>query len=180
MNAPVRIADNVAAGDLADFTECCETHAWFWDEGWISLQTAVDNLQYLAQRWSLVDEHGQDAIQDCIALPFAQLRAGTPHDQCMPEPEPDSGAADIVRRLEMADPRDRWRHTGDSPPPSEVRNGPMPAATPKPCHTPQATVDAFLYVLRLGDADYLSRWLAQHPGDAPYLLKIWERKNALA
>jgi len=46
--------------------------------------------------------------------------------------------------------------------------------------TPQSTVDAFLYVVRLGDADYLSRWLAQHPLDAPHLLKIWERKNALA
>jgi hypothetical protein len=179
VNAPVRIAESDAGGDLADFAECCEAHAWFWDEGWISLQIAADNLQYLAERWSLVDEHGQDAIQDCIAGPFAQLRAGTPHDQCMPGPELDSGAADIVRRLEMADPRDRWKRTGEAPPPSEVRNGPMPAA-PRSRPLPQSTIDAFLFVVRLDDAEYLKSWIDQHPLDAAALYEIWESKNARA
>jgi hypothetical protein len=176
VNALVRIAENVVRGDLAEFAECCEAHAWFWDEGWISLQTAVENLQYLAERWCLVDEHGQDAIQECIAGPFAQLRAGTPHDQCMPGPELDSSAADIVRRLEMDDPRDRWRHIGEPPPPSEIRNGPMPAATPKPYHTVASTVDAFWYVVGLDDLDHLAAWLDDHPRDKPTLLKLLESK----
>ncbi len=85
-------------------------------------------------------------------------------------------AADLVKQWELADPRDRWRHTGEPPPKaSDISN-----ARREPYCTPPSVVDAFLYVVRLGDADYLSRWLAQHPLDAPYLLKIWDRKNALA
>jgi hypothetical protein len=174
MNAPVRLAEDTAHDELADFAECCETHAWFWDEGWILLQTAVDNLQYLAERWFLVDEHGQDAIQDCIASPFAQLGAGTPHDQCMPGPEPDSGADDIVRRLEMADHRDRWKHTGESPPSPEVRNGPMPAAVSKGYCTPQSTIGAFWFVVGLDDPERLEAWLLARPKDAPTLFKLME------
>jgi hypothetical protein len=30
---------------------------------------------------------------------------------------------DLVRQWELADPRDRWRHTGEAPPPANVRNG---------------------------------------------------------
>jgi hypothetical protein len=82
---------------------------------------------------------------------------------------------EVVRGMEMNDPRDRWKHTGE----------PRPSAAEKPANTveyrtPRATADAFWYVVRLDDAEHLRAWLAQHPLDAPYLLKIWERKNALA
>jgi hypothetical protein len=60
-------------------------------------------------------------------------------------------------------------------PPSAVA-----APEPRPYRTPQATADAFWYVVRLDDPEYLTRWLAQHPLDAPYLLNIWECKNAIA
>jgi hypothetical protein len=85
-------------------------------------------------------------------------------------------AAALVKQWELLDPRDAWRHTGEPPPATSD----IPSARPEPYRTPQSVVDAFLHVVRLGDADYLSRWLAQHPADAPHLLKIWERKNALA
>jgi hypothetical protein len=46
--------------------------------------------------------------------------------------------------------------------------------------TPQSTIDAFRYVVRLGDPGYFTRWLAQHPLDAPALYKLYEGKNARA
>jgi hypothetical protein len=76
MNAPLPISQTVALGSAEEFEECCEVHAWFYSEGWISLQTAVDNLQRLAERWVLVDELGQDLIQEIIAAPFALYRGG--------------------------------------------------------------------------------------------------------
>ena len=84
-------------------------------------------------------------------------------------------AADLIADFERDDPRDAWRHTGEHPP----RTQPAPPAPP-PYRTPQATIDAFWYVVRLDDADYLRRWLARHPLDAPHLLEIWKRKNAVA
>jgi hypothetical protein len=86
-------------------------------------------------------------------------------------------AADLLTQWELADPRDAWRHTGEQPPRSDAE--PIPQARPYRS-TPQATEDAFKYVVSLNDPDRLARWLAEHPLDAPYLLKIWERKNALA
>src|SRR5438552_3620374 len=80
-------------------------------------------------------------------------------------------AADLIAEWERADPRDAWRHTGEHPP----RRQPAPAAPPY--RTPQATIDAFWYVVRLEDPEYLTRWLAQHPLDASALCKLWEGKN---
>jgi hypothetical protein len=82
---------------------------------------------------------------------------------------------------EMADSRDRWRYTGEAPPAPKVSDTPDASKRrPKPYRPADSTVDAFLYVVRLDDADYLRRWLARHPLDAPHLLEIWERKNAVA
>lgn len=72
MNAPVHVSQPQLLGDVEDFAECCEVHAWFFAKGWVSLHTAVDNLQRLAERWGLVDELGQDSVQAMIAEPFAQ------------------------------------------------------------------------------------------------------------
>ena len=38
--------------------------------GALDLHDAVDGLQYLAERWGLVDVVGQDEIQHVIAAPF--------------------------------------------------------------------------------------------------------------
>jgi hypothetical protein len=85
--------------------------------------------------------------------------------------------ADLVRQWELADPRDRWRHTGEPPPQAVevLRAAPEPYRMPQ---TPEAVINAFKYVVSLGDPKHLTRWLAQHPLDAPFLLTIWKQKNA--
>lgn len=87
---------------------------------------------------------------------------------------------DIVTRWELADPRDAWRHTGEAPPSASVRNSDIsarPAQKPQLYRTPQATIDAFWYVVCPDDADYLKRWLAGHQRDAAHLLKLWKNKR---
>jgi hypothetical protein len=91
-------------------------------------------------------------------------------------------AADLVKQWELADPRDRWKHTGETPPPASVRNSDIAAKpnAPRPYRVPQSTIDAFFYVAGLGDAENLRRWLQQHPRDAETLCKLWEGKNVKA
>ena len=86
---------------------------------------------------------------------------------------------DIVTRWELADPRDAWRHTGEPPPPASVRNSDIsgkPASAAKPYRTPQATIDAFWYVVRLADPERLAAWLDDHPKDEFFLLNLLEGK----
>jgi hypothetical protein len=81
-------------------------------------------------------------------------------------------AADIVRRWELADPRDRWRHTGEAPPKASA----PPQPSPRPYRTPQTTIDAFWYVVSLCDPERLKAWLRDHPQDSAFLLKLLEAK----
>ncbi|MGY4624582.1 hypothetical protein [Bradyrhizobium sp. USDA 4486] len=74
MNAHVK-AERLVLGDINDFAECCGYQAWFLSRGWIDLQTAVDNMQRLAELWGLVDEVGQDHVQAAMAAPFAAYAA---------------------------------------------------------------------------------------------------------
>ncbi|UWU87935.1 hypothetical protein N2605_16285 [Bradyrhizobium yuanmingense] len=74
MNAPLQVSAPIALGDIHDFEECVGHHVWFFLEGWVDLQTAVDNLWRLAERWLLVDEFGADRVQHTIAVPFAVAR----------------------------------------------------------------------------------------------------------
>jgi hypothetical protein len=86
---------------------------------------------------------------------------------------------DIVTCWELADPRDAWRHTGEAAPPASVRNSdisPSPPAAPAHYRTPQATRDAFFYVVGLCDPERLRAWLQDHPRDARHLLKLLESK----
>ena len=55
-----------------------------------------------------------------------------------------------------------------------------PVREPEPAthRTAQATVDAFWHIARNHDADYVARWLAEHPKDAPYLRKLLAEKSA--
>ncbi len=84
------------------------------------------------------------------------------------------GATAMRLGWELADPRDAWKHTGETPP--EAFD--ISAAAKRPYRTPQSTTDAFFYVVRLGNPEYLTRWVAQHPLDATALYKLWEGKNA--
>jgi hypothetical protein len=82
-------------------------------------------------------------------------------------------ACALVRKWEMDDPRDRWRHTGEPRP--EAAAG---VPSKPPYRTAQSTIDAFWYAAGLNDADCLSHWLAQHPLDVTALRKLWEAKHA--
>lgn len=141
-----------------EFAERCADQRWFVDEGWVEKQTAVDNLQLLAESAGYVDELGQDEVQRLMGEAFAPVQ----------ELPPDY-AATLVMQWELADPRDRWRWTGELPPVEQA------AAIEKPLRrTPQATVDAFQYVVSLADPDRLAAWLRNHPDDAPVLLETLE------
>jgi hypothetical protein len=87
--------------------------------------------------------------------------------------------AAIVRRWELNDPRDRWRHTGDAPP-KNTSGEEEYFPRKQPYRTPQSTIDAFWYVAGLDDSNYLTAWLAQHPRDVEILQKLWEAKHARA
>lgn len=47
----------------------------------------------------------------------------------------------------------------------------VPAVLARPMRVPAATVDAFKYVVGLGDPEYLARWLRDHSDVAQALLK---------
>jgi hypothetical protein len=81
-------------------------------------------------------------------------------------------AGEMIQQWELLDPRDRWRQTGDAPPPIA-----RPAAKPvAPYRTPEATQQAFWYVVRLADPERLAAWLDDHPQDESFLLKLLECK----
>jgi hypothetical protein len=55
-----------------------------------------------------------------------------------------------------------------------------PSIAPEPAkryRTPQATIDAFKYLARQGDAAHLKAWLNDRRQDAPYLLSLLERDH---
>jgi hypothetical protein len=95
----------------------------------------------------------------------------------------DDGPGDLVRQWELADPRDRWRHTGEPAPSAAVRNSDSfarPANKPRPYSTPDSTIAAFFYVIKTKDAAGIAAWLAAHPRDETYLRKILEQKYSTA
>jgi hypothetical protein len=81
-------------------------------------------------------------------------------------------AADLVQQWEFADPRDRWRHTGEAPPKPKTGSDKEPVFY----RTPESTVAAFWYVVGECKPERLKAWLANHPQDRPYLLKLLEGK----
>jgi hypothetical protein len=109
------------------------------------------------------------------------------HHLCVDTPEGpefhcdeiEMGAADIMRRWELADPRDRWKHIGEPASPAHVRKSDV-SEKPKsatPYRTPQSTIEAFLFVARTYDTAYVKRWLERHPQDAATLAKIWKARD---
>jgi hypothetical protein len=174
MNALITIKAARSVDELHQFfAELCDHRAGLHADGILTLLETVDELQAVAEHSGLIDAIGQDAVQDLMGEAIAAA-------SLVPElDEPDLAddleieialrAADQVRAWEIADPRDRWRHTGE----------PAPIVRPvvrqrEPYAPPAATVHAFRYVLSLNDHDYLARWLAEHPSDAPALYKIWK------
>jgi hypothetical protein len=146
------------------FAECCGIQVWFVNEGWLSKQQAVDNLQHLIESLNVPGED-RDAAQAIMAEAFSRCEATEDLDQ---------PSVDLVTQWELADPRDRWKRTGDRPPADDVRNGAVAgkqANKPQRRGPPQATLDAFKYVVSLGNPEYLAKWLRDHSDVAPILLK---------
>jgi hypothetical protein len=158
MNAPVAktpgAARVVPAIDVLEIR--AQIRAFLWWQYQMEIDEAADELQAYAERSGLVRDIGQDRVQEIIAAPFARYREMA---------EADDGPPQWFTNTIMAEP--------DEP-------EPVKPAAKQPYRTPQATVDAFLYVVRLDDPEYLTRWLAQHPLDAPALYKFYEGKNARA
>src|SRR5581483_5827766 len=179
------------ADPLEVFHELCETKAFLWAHYQIELPDAVDQLQAWAMENGLVALIGQDEVQRLMAESCALVHSELDEEQPteaelaveydVVEREIFLGAADLVRRWEMADPRDRWRHSGEPPLPDGVRNGDIAGRQVnirQPYHPPKATRQAFWFVVQSADRKALNDWLARHPADAPFLLKIWKEKNA--
>jgi hypothetical protein len=127
-----------------------------------------------------VDQHrmvdsGEGPEFFCIDLPPNEM--ATTELQHRAELIRQLEVAAMVERMERADPRDRWKHTGEPVPPSELRNGPIETALPRapePYRPAQSTVDAFHLLIQAGDAARARAWLADRPKDAPYLLALLE------
>jgi hypothetical protein len=172
MNAHAPIPVNVVPSE-AVYAARCEARALLYVAGKISLHDAVDELQTYAEQSGLIDSIGQDEAQRIMGEAFAMvdLLPGTElSDAC--EREIMLRAADLVQRWELADPRDRWQHTGESPP--KISAEPRRREAYRPA---ESTVQAFWYVARNHGADYLAAWLAQHPDDRPHLFKLWKAKQ---
>jgi hypothetical protein len=80
----------------------------------------------------------------------------------------------VVKLWELADCRDRWRHTGEKPPSDAVRNSIEEWPPKRPYRTADSTVAAFWLVVGLNDPKRLKSWMRDHPHDAPTLLKLLE------
>ena len=186
MNARPEILSGAALTHAVDVLQIrAEVRAYLeYEYQFEHLADAVDPLQEYAESSGLVAAIGQDAVQGIIAAPFERFRARAAaeieaEELATFEPEPTDlpldYAAQIVRQWEMSDPRDAWRHTGEAPP----KAIPVPAAIGQLYRTPQPTIDAFWYVVRQDDVARLDTWLADHPKDAAFLLKLLEGgKNA--
>jgi hypothetical protein len=128
-------------------------------------------------RHEMVD-HGDGPLFFCVDISPAEMTL--PELERRAELRRQEEVAAMVEQWERADPRDRWKHTGDPAPPPEVRNGPMDAAprrAAEPYHRPpQSTTDAFWFVVSLKDPEKLAAWLRDHPRDASFLLKLLEAK----
>ncbi|MET3299689.1 hypothetical protein [Bradyrhizobium diazoefficiens] len=162
-----------APAPIKILTACAEKYALCCALGEMEIQWSVDMLQNYAEQRGLVVELGQDKVQDVIAAAFIWARAFSAADEAATEDASSDYAARLVRDWEMADSRDAWRWTGAPRPPAAPET--KQAGVYKPA---ASTVEAFFYVVRLGDPAYLAAWLASHPTDAPHLIRLYEAKYA--
>jgi hypothetical protein len=77
----------------------------------------------------------------------------------------DHYAREIIKRWEYEDRRRPARTDED-----QMSN--VLTFRPRPYRTPEATVDAFFYVVRFGDAPRLAAWLDDHPRDREFLINL--------
>jgi hypothetical protein len=110
-------------------------------------------------RHEMVD-HGEGPEFLCFDWP--------PDELTLPELE---RRAELRRQEDIAAQLARWE-AQDALAPCE----PLPPREPEPYRPAASTVDAFWYVVQLGNPDRLKTWMRDHPKDAPTLLKLLENK----
>lgn len=137
---------------IAEFAQAAAVLRWFTDMQWLDKRIAIDCLQLLAESAGVADD---DEVQRRIANAFAPTE--------MLEFDCD---ALLVLQWKLADPRDRWRRPGEL---SENRK-----TSPAKYRPPQATIDAFKFMVSTGNAEELAAWLRRHPDDAPALVGLLE------
>jgi hypothetical protein len=113
---------------------------------------------FTIDRHDMVDD-GDGPLFFCAEIDPENLTL--PELECRAELLRQEEVAVILARLEAAD---------------DPSKRPPLVPRAEPYRTPQSTEAAFKYVCSLNDADYLARWLANHPADAPELFKIWKGK----
>jgi hypothetical protein len=129
-----------ASANLLDvFRKRCWAKAMLVREGLATLQDSVDALQNAAVAYGLVPN---DEAQDKIQQIMAEAFAIV-----------HTGEDEKVERWEADDAK---------------RPKPVQQSKP-PYRTPQATIDAFWYAVRLRNRKRLQEWLNNHPNDAPFL-----------
>ncbi|MGY4371122.1 hypothetical protein ACVW1A_007187 [Bradyrhizobium sp. LB1.3] len=178
MNAPAKIIDGKA---LEDAIWLLETRALIrayldYEYQFEHLADAIDPLQEFAEQSGLVAAIGQDEVQRLVAKPFQRFRkivAAQVADELADagwEPDlPSDYASQLVMQWELADPRDRWRWTGEQPPTQQA------SATEKlPYRTPQSTIDSFYIVMSENNPERLAEWVRNHPDDALAVLEMLE------
>ena len=112
-----------------------------------------------ADRHKMVDD-GDGPIFYCVNL--------DPDEMTLPELEHRAelrhreDVAAIIARLEAMDD------------PSQ-RQAPQGERKPRPYQPADATIDAFKFLVCLGDEARLAKWLRGHQSDAPHLLKIFDK-----
>jgi hypothetical protein len=169
MNATVKILSVTALAHAIDVLEIrAEVRAYLeYQHQFEYLADAVDPLQEYAERSGLVAAIGQDAVQQIIAAPFARFRAIVAaeieaEEQALVADEPDDlteyDRREIARRVE------RWEA-------ADQRRTYAPPTSPRPQGAPQSTIDAFRFVVALGNPDRLATWLRDHSDVAAALLK---------
>jgi hypothetical protein len=162
------------------FAALCASRTPLIADGSLLVCEAVDEWQAFAKHTGLIDAIGQDAVQDIMGeaiaaaslVPELEINSDLEFNSDEIEIEIALRTADLVRDWELADPRDRWRHTGEASPIAQ----PAPAPRRQPYAPPQATVDAFMTIVALDDVPRLKAWLDDHRRDAPILLKHLESK----
>lgn len=160
-----------APAPIEILTACAEKYALRCLLGEMEIQWSVDVLQNFAEQRGLVVELGQDKVQDVIAAAFIWARSLAAVDEAEANAGdlPSDYASQLVMQWELADPRDRWRWTGELPPVLSVETIEKPVY-----RTAQSTIDAFLFVLSTGDQDRIASWLRNHLEDAPTFAKMLE------
>jgi hypothetical protein len=170
------------ATQRADPFEVLEARAWarayLHAEGKLDLHAAVDVLQDAAAAGGLIDMVGQDEIQRILSDVFRTTRDAEEHAE-------NATLATIIECEQLVAGGDRADDEYEGLSTSFARAcraaDEQQKARSKPRQRKQhdvaaSTIDAFFYVLRLDDAEYLTKWLAAHPHDVQELHKVWERK----